>query len=229
MSWFSNPPAFVEFSDRHRDHHRAKLSYFAGDARGSHQLDAGLEYHKLRGNRRCVSSRPGGYVLEYLNNDYWDDPWPDGDGDGLVDLPFRGLAPRRRPPAIRSRARATAGAPSPGRVAADRRSSPFAWACATTPWSHTNTVGETVADFEKWLPRVGLAWDVGGRGRHVLRAGWSRYMHPGVTSLAMVWCRGSARATSRSTTVSTSCAVQLRHLRPADRRRRTDRPRVRAR
>jgi hypothetical protein len=42
-----------------------------------------------------------------------------------------------------------------------------------------------VADFDKWLPRLGVAWDVGSRGRHVLRASVGRYMHPGVTNLAM--------------------------------------------
>jgi hypothetical protein len=30
-----------------------------------------------------------------------------------------------------------------------------------------------------------VAWDLGGKSRHVLRAGWSRYVHPGVTSLAL--------------------------------------------
>ena len=49
--------------------------------------------------------------------------------------------------------------------------------------AHTNTVGETVADFDKWLPRVGGAWDIGNRGRHVLRGSWGRYAHPGVTGL----------------------------------------------
>ena len=44
---FSNPD-FVEEGDRDRDHHHAKLSYFVGDALGSHQLDAGFEYHKLQ-------------------------------------------------------------------------------------------------------------------------------------------------------------------------------------
>ncbi len=48
-----------------------------------------------------------------------------------------------------------------------------------------NTVGEVVADMGRWQPRLGLAWDVTGSARHVLRASVGRFMDP--TSLGIPW------------------------------------------
>jgi outer membrane receptor protein involved in Fe transport len=180
---FSNPGS-VEDDDRHRDHHRAKLSYFASDALGSHQLDAGLEYHRLRG--RTVWFTPGGDVIFYFNNAYWEEePWPDGDGDGLVDF---GLE-RDFPPETARDPLVGDGDGWSAFVQDQWRPVPqltLRLGLRYDTMAHTNTVGQTVADFKKWLPRVGVAWDVGGQSRHVLRAAWSRFMHPGVTNTALL-------------------------------------------
>jgi len=179
---FSNP-WWVEIGDRDRDHHRAKLSYFAEDALGPHQVDAGLEYHRLW--ESTANFTPGGYLLGYYNNAYMNNPWPDGDGDGLIDYRLW-----RDDPAW------TYGDPRQGEAEGwsafvnDRwRPTPqltLNFGLRYDTMAHTNHVGEKIADFDKWLPRLGVAWDVGGRGRHVLRASWGRYMHPGVTNLAMM-------------------------------------------
>jgi hypothetical protein len=180
---FSNP-WFAEDGTRHRDHHRAKLSYFMGDAVGSHQLDAGFEYHKL--SEDAVGFTPGGYLILYFNNAYSEeDPWPDGDGDGLVDF----LLSRDAPPE-------TARDPLLSEASGWSAFVQDQWqpipqvtlrlGLRYDTMAHTNTVGQAVADFKKWLPRVGVAWDVGGRSRHVLRAAWSRFMHPGVTNMALL-------------------------------------------
>jgi len=80
---FQNGP-YVEFSDRNRDHLRGVLTAFAGDLAGSHELKVGGDFQHL--HTESVSFTPGGYFLLYFNNDFsGDDPWPDGDGDGLVD------------------------------------------------------------------------------------------------------------------------------------------------
>ncbi len=178
------------------------LSYFAGDALGSHQLDTGVEYHKLREATSVYT--PGGYEVQYLNNAYWNGALPDGNGDGLVDY----LLYRDYPAEI---------ARDPVLGKADGWSAFVQDQWRPTPqltvnlglryesMVHTNTVGETVADFQKWLPRLGVAWDIGGRGRHVLRAGWNRYMHPGVTNMS--WMVPGSLAGPRSTWASTICAA----------------------
>ena len=177
---FSNP-GWVEETDRDRDHHRAKLSFFADDAIGSHQADAGLEYHKLRSSE--INFMPGGYGIGYRDGEIWVPPFPDFDGDGLVDFILR-----RNLPVETARDPITGEADGWSAFIQDQwRPVPeltLRLGLRYDTMTHTNMVGETVADFEKWLPRLGVAWDVGGRGRHVLRAGWSRYMHPGVTSLS---------------------------------------------
>ncbi len=180
---FSNP-WWVEDGNRYRDHHRAKLSYFVGDGHASHQIDAGAEYHRL--HEDVISFTPGGYELWYFNNAYWgDDPWPDGDGDGLVDL----FLYRDYPPETARDPRTSDGDGWSAFVQDQWRPTPqltLRLGLRYDTMVHTNTIGETVADFAKWLPRVGVAWDVSGRGRHLLRAGWSRYVHTGVTNMGLL-------------------------------------------
>jgi len=177
---FSNP-FWVELTDRDRDHHRAKLSYVVGETLGSHQFDGGLEYHELFSSE--VNFTPGGYAIGYRNGEIWVPPFPDFDGDGLVDFYLSRDLP---PETIRDPIDSAADGWSLF-VQDQWRPVPeltLRLGLRYDALAHTNTVGETVADFEKWLPRLGVAWDVGGRGRQVVRAGWGRYAHPGVTSLS---------------------------------------------
>jgi len=48
---------------------------------------------------------------------------------------------------------------------------------------YDNETGE-IAELSKLQPRVGIAWDLGSRGRTMVRASWGRFMHPGTTILA---------------------------------------------
>jgi hypothetical protein len=178
---FQNGP-YVEFSERNRDHVRGVLTIFAGEAAGSHELKLGGDFQYL--HTEGVSFTPGSTFLYYYNNDFWgDQPWPDSNGDGLVDLMLE-----QDYPLDTSRDPDHQEVRGWGVYAQDEwRPVPSLTISAGLRYdsmAHTNTVGETIADFHKWQPRLGLAWDVGGRGRHVLRASWGRYTHPGVTNLA---------------------------------------------
>lgn len=56
-------------------------------------------------------------------------------------------------------------------------------------WDHTqyeNNAGERIADLARIQPRAGIAWDITGKGRSVLRASWGRFMHPGSLIMASV-------------------------------------------
>jgi len=39
-------------------------------------------------------------------------------------------------------------------------------------------VGQEIADLSMFQPRLGLAWDIRGSGRNLLRVSWGQYMHP---------------------------------------------------
>jgi hypothetical protein len=171
---------YAEYGERNRDLARGVLTAFAGELAGSHELKVGAEYQRLHTDEGWF--RPGDYELWYFNNTYWDGYWPDGDGDGLVDLLLYQDHPvETARDALRSTVEGWGGFAqdawrplSSVTVSASLRYDSMA---------HTNTVGETIADFEKWQPRIGLAWDVDGRGKHVLRASWGRFTHAGVTNL----------------------------------------------
>ena len=47
----------------------------------------------------------------------------------------------------------------------------------------TNDVGDEVADMSKLQPRFGLAWDINGDARTVVRASWGHFMHPSALTL----------------------------------------------
>jgi hypothetical protein len=172
---------YVELSERNRDHFRGVLTAFAGELAGSHELKLGADYQNMHTNSGWFI--PGGYEVDYFNNNIRsDDPWPDADGDGYVDaFLYRGYPPETIRELLPKQARGW------GAFAQDEwRPVPELTVSAGLRYdsvTHTNAVNETVADFEKWQPRLGLAWDVGGRGRHVLRGSWGRYTHPGVTNL----------------------------------------------
>jgi outer membrane receptor protein involved in Fe transport len=46
-----------------------------------------------------------------------------------------------------------------------------------------NDVDERVADMNKLQPRLGLAWDVMGDAKNLLKASWGRFMHPSALSV----------------------------------------------
>ncbi len=47
-----------------------------------------------------------------------------------------------------------------------------------------NAVGETVADMDRWQPRLGVAWDIMGNAKYVARASWGRFMDPTALTIA---------------------------------------------
>jgi len=48
----------------------------------------------------------------------------------------------------------------------------------------TNAVGDQVADMDRWQPRFGVAWDIKGNAKYVLRASWGRFMDPTALTIA---------------------------------------------
>ena len=48
----------------------------------------------------------------------------------------------------------------------------------------TNDAGEEIVDLSMLQPRIGLAWDITGNGRNLVRAFWGQFMHPSSLHIA---------------------------------------------
>jgi len=48
---------------------------------------------------------------------------------------------------------------------------------------YDNNTGVQIADMSKFQPRVGLAWDITGNAKNVVRANWGIFMHPSALTL----------------------------------------------
>jgi hypothetical protein len=153
-------------------------SWFLGGPAGSHELKAGLDYGEPRtsddwcrnGGGRCRPGVEGFFFNDFVDEDGADhpswmqaymaeEPWDYGGWYGAAYLQD---AWRLRPDLTLKLG--------------------LRWDRVR----YENNVGKQIADISKLQPRVGVAWDVTGRGRSVLRASWGRFMHPGTLIMAIV-------------------------------------------
>lgn len=152
------------------------LTWFLGGSAGSHELKAGLSYGKptitddgcLNGAGRCaegtegfffrdVADAGGSFQPYIMNVEAHEGVWSYG---GQYTAAYLQDAWRPRPGLTLK---------------------------LGLRWDHTrydNNTGERIADLAKIQPRTGIAWDITGKGRSVLRASWGRFMHPGTLIMA---------------------------------------------
>jgi hypothetical protein len=182
---------YAYYSTEDRDHARADLAWLADGPSGRHEIKGGIDVQLLEDS--SLDFFTGGSSIYYFNTAARPD-WHDGNGDGLIDAflyrdyPFDvAREPVRSDGEVWSAFLQDAWRPIADlTVRAGVRYDRARW---------SNQLGATVADLAKWQPRLGVAWDVTGRGQHVLRAGWGRFMHPtslGIPSFAAGTIRGTA-------------------------------------
>lgn len=165
---FSGNYQNAQFSDRDRDEFKASASYFRDGLAGSHEFKAGAEFNDLtfksanyttgdyRYTTRVVH---GAEILRDFNFDA-DRSFTDSTGEVVGSYLQDSWGP-------------LANLTLKLGVRYDRS-------------TFTNNVGETVVEFEKLQPRLGVAWDLHGEGKTILRANWGRFMHPASTRLSSV-------------------------------------------
>ncbi len=157
-------------ADRGRDELRANLSLFVDDLLGAHELKVGGEYNDVY--YTDISYFPGGaqaYDVNIPAN------FVDLNGDGFLTEWIYMEEPLE-----------TARDPQD----ADGELLTFFVQDAWRPHPNvtvkpgirfdnvnmTNAVGETVADMDSWQPRFGIAWDIFGTAKHVVRVSGGRFM-----------------------------------------------------
>ncbi len=181
--------------DRDRDELGASLSWFLDDLAGSHEFKFGAEYS----DQSFVEwnwLNGGGYFTEVNPND--------GDldlnGDGYVNWYVtvneaeEGAVPGYNPDgslndnalAVRRSVETTGGvttffAQDTWRPMANLTVKP---GIRFDNVQLDNAIGETVADMDRWQPRIGVAWDIAGNAKYVARASWGRFMDPTALTIA---------------------------------------------
>lgn len=166
----------AQFSERNSDQYRAALTHFVDDLAGSHEFKGGAE---LR-------------TLDFSGNNYFTgDQWywffdaggssADFNGDGLLDTVLYNDDPGFREPVDSDGDLWTFYLQDIWRPAPN-------WTIRAgvryDSASFDNQFGTTVADFYEIQPRLGIAWDVVGDGKNVIRVNAGRFMHPASVNLA---------------------------------------------
>jgi hypothetical protein len=173
----------AQFSDRDRDEIRVNSTWFVDQFAGSHEFKAGIEYSDLFTS--SSNFYPGDAYIIDINSydpetDRFSEPgvdFNDYNGDGYSNLYLNVIEPFE--------------------TARDRTSSEgsittFFVQDAWRPTSNvtvkpgvrfdnvqlTNSVGEDIADMNRFQPRFGVAWDITGNAKYVLRGSWGRFMDP---------------------------------------------------
>jgi outer membrane receptor protein involved in Fe transport len=147
------------------------LTWFLDGAVGSHEVKAGLSYGEpeiteqecYNGGGRCAKGVEGFYFRDTVD-------------DSGLNHPYQ-MNVRADEGELRFGAQYTAAF-----VQDSWRLRPDLNLKLGLRWDHvrySNNADQRIADLERLQPRVGLAWDVTGKGRSILRASWGRFMHPG--------------------------------------------------
>jgi hypothetical protein len=162
------------FGPRPRDELRANATWFVDGLAGSHELKGGTGLQRTRYDYSLYYNG-GGFVTDHVPRAVGDWQPVDLNRDGYFNHSVR---IQEQEESVRERSR------NAGRVAT------FFLQDAWRPHpdltikpgirldnvTHENDRGEQVADMSRWQPRLGLAWDLRGDGRHVLRASAGRFM-----------------------------------------------------
>ncbi len=186
----------AQYSTRDRDTARGSLTYFIDDLAGSHEFKGGVEYNKINFSSR--NFRTGDRSFYDWQADYTFDGVPDtydGNGDGITDyIMYQGYPFENARLAKKSEGKLwTAFIQDAWRPTPNITIKP---GIRYDTVAFDNNFGDQVADMGKVQPRLGVAWDVTGNGKHVVRANWGRFMHPTALTIPN-FVSGLAQGTAR--------------------------------
>ncbi len=163
----------AQYSKRDRNEFKGSLTWFVENLLGSHEFKLGAEHDKLYFWTHNYTPA-GGFAYNDVTEGYW------YGGDSLTPIPYVMFQ-----------------TPDPGGASDDGKMETGylqdAWKIRSNVTlklgvrydqaSFSNDAGAEIAKIDKWQPRVGLAWDVAGDAKNVVKASWGRFMHPSATTL----------------------------------------------
>jgi len=169
----------AQFSDRDSQQYRAALSWFVDDLAGSHEFKGGLELRQLESVANNFST--GDQWFTYLDPSISGLEGGDVNEDGRIDYILYNNDPEFRVPIKSTGDVWTAFVQDQWRPVSNLT---IQAGVRYDTAAYDNLNGTTVADFDKWQPRVGFAWDITGDAKNVIRGNWGRFMHPASVNLA---------------------------------------------
>ncbi len=173
--WQSNSTFSVQDSDRDRNEYRLSLTQFVDRLAGSHEFKGGLEYNDLLYSGEIWFP---GDARVYDQNSRFPDAAVDLNEDGFITNHYLELLE----PLSNARERVdshgdiyTFYVQDAWRPIANLTIKP---GIRLDNVQLSNHVGEDIADMDRWQPRLGVAWDIFGNAKHVLRGSFGRFMDP---------------------------------------------------
>ncbi len=161
------------YSKRDRDEYKTNLTWFAGNLAGSHELKAGIEHDNLTyWTHNFVHS--GGFFYYDVTSDY---SYSDGNQSPIPFTMWEQLDP--------------GGTTSTGKQNTlylqdawkVRPNLTIKLGARYDEVAYRNDAGAEIADLRKLQPRLGVAWDITGDAKNLVKASWGRFMHPSSTAL----------------------------------------------
>jgi outer membrane receptor protein involved in Fe transport len=167
----------AQYSTRDRDDFTTDLTWFVDQLGGSHELKAGVEYSPTEFSSHNYTA--AGFRYDDLTEGYWYED--DFNGNGIDDnIPYLLWNDTDPGPATFDGTLQTVYLQDAWRVAPNFT---VKLGVRYDTVSYDDDAGETVADMDMVQPRLGVAWDVAGNARSVLKASWGRFMHPNALQL----------------------------------------------
>ncbi len=178
--------AYSSADDRDREEFRVNMTMFVDDLVGSHEFKAGLEYNDLFYGGTGYPNG-GGYFYDVTEPDNPVRPYQDLEGDGfyghyvtiqevrqdsVVDGTWNFDEVRDQYTESNGDI-TTAFLQDSWRPMANLTVKP---GIRVDQVQMSNSVGDDVSDMTRWQPRFGVAWDIMGDAKHVVRASWGQFM-----------------------------------------------------
>jgi len=163
-------------NDRPRDEARVNATWFVDQLAGSHEFKAGIEYTKT-GFDDTSYYNGGAYIHDNNGNESPSHSAIDLNGDGFYNTYMVRGEPEDqvKEPISASGNIGTLFVQDSWRIHPNLTIKP---GIRLDNSILKNDPGDTIADMDTWQPRLGVAWDIKGNARHVVRASAGRFMDP---------------------------------------------------
>jgi hypothetical protein len=164
------------YNDWGRQEARTDLGWFVPEARGSHDIQVGLRYAELDfGRSQCFNGSGRACTVGDEGFVFWDSV--DASGANRPDEMDIEIAAGRQ---------GVTGSQASAWLSDAWRLRPDLTLHLGLRWDESeqqHDFGDRSIEFGELQPRLGVAWDVRGNGRNILRASWGRYMHPSALAI----------------------------------------------